>query len=90
MIATPRRHTMRAQVLAALTAAHGPLTGRQLATATGLTYRQTIDALNALYNLGRAARAGRKFTARWAVPTATPPPNPFAPLEALWQPARRK
>lgn len=30
-----------------------------------MTYRQTIDALNALHNTAQIARHGRKFTAKW-------------------------
>jgi hypothetical protein len=30
-----------------------------------MSYKQTIDALNALYNLDQVARQGRKFTCLW-------------------------
>lgn len=63
--------TYRMRVLAAVEASEACLTGQQVAQATGLTYRQTIDALNALNNMAKVARTGRKFTARWCrVPQA--------------------
>ena len=58
--------TYRKLVLAVLNSASGCLTGQDIAVRTGLTYRQTIDALNALHNLQQVQRTGRKFTARWS------------------------
>ena len=54
------------RVLAVVEASPSPLTGRDIAHACGLTYKQAIDALNALYNYGKVQRHGRKFTARWS------------------------
>lgn len=75
---SPRAHkvaTYRATVLVVIEAATEPLTGHRVAELAGLTYRQTVDALNALHNSARIARAGRKFTARW-MPIPTPPTEP--------------
>lgn len=57
--------TFRTRVLVAIEASPCWLTSRQIAEATGLSYKQTIFALNALNNAAKIARAGRKFTARW-------------------------
>jgi DNA-binding IclR family transcriptional regulator len=61
---TPQQ-TYRMRVLAVVQASPSPLTGREIASACGLTYKQAIDALNALHNHGKVNRQGRKFTARW-------------------------
>lgn len=74
--------TYRATVLAVVLAADAQLTGREVAQLAGMPYRRAIDALVALYNSGRVARAGRKYTARWHAPTA--PGNPAAELEAAF------
>jgi len=57
--------TYRMRVLTVIDASSTYLSGQQIAQLTGLTYRQTIDALNALNNMAKVARTGRKFTARW-------------------------
>lgn len=62
---TPQQ-TYRMRVLAVVEASPSPLTGRDIAHACGLTYKQAIDALNALYNYGSVHRQGRKFMARWS------------------------
>ena len=65
---TPRQEatiSYRVRVLAVVEASPCWMTGKQIAEATGLTYKQAIDALNALNNMERIARTGRKFTARW-------------------------
>lgn len=59
------RLTYRARVLAVLNAAHDWMLAIEIANATGLTYLQTIFALNALLNMGSIARDGKKSTARW-------------------------
>ncbi|OZB38532.1 MAG: hypothetical protein B7X50_10825 [Alishewanella sp. 34-51-39] len=61
------------RVLAVVEASPSPLTGRDIANACGLTYKQAIDALNALYNYGRVHRQGRKLTARWSRVQPLPP-----------------
>lgn len=67
--------SMRARVLAVVEAAEGTLSARQIARSSGLTYKQTVDALNALHNHGLVHRTGRKFTARWGkLPAAQPHP----------------
>ena len=58
-------NSYRVRVLAVVEASPCWMTGKQIADATGLTYKQAIDALNALNNMERIARTGRKFTARW-------------------------
>jgi predicted Rossmann fold nucleotide-binding protein DprA/Smf involved in DNA uptake len=73
--------TFRMRVLAVIDAADACFTGQQLAQATGLTYRQTIDALNALNNMGKVARTGRKFTARWCKVPPQPSNTPAMVLE---------
>ena len=62
---SPMRVTFRARVLRAINASHQWMQARDVATATGLTYQQTIFALNALYNAGHIARHGKKATAQW-------------------------
>lgn len=75
--------TLRCRILAVIDASPTHLTGKEIAQATGVSYRQTIDALNALYNAGKIERSGRKFTARWGrVQPAEP--NPLALLEAVF------
>lgn len=59
--------TLRCRVLAVIETADTALTGAAIADRAGLSYRQTVDALNALYNAGKIERIGRKFTARWQV-----------------------
>lgn len=57
--------TLRCRVLAVIQDSDTTLTGAEIAQLSGVSYRQTIFALNALYNGGKIARKGRKFTARW-------------------------
>lgn len=57
--------TYRLRVLAVLDNTPGFHTGQRIAQLAGLTYKQTIDALNALNNAERVARTGHKYTARW-------------------------
>lgn len=71
----PAGNTLRCRVLATMQDADTALTGSAIAQRAGLSYRQTIDALNALYNAGKIERTGRKFTARWQV---VKPPEPSA------------
>jgi transposase len=48
-----------------------------------MSYRQTIDAVNALHNEARIGRHGRKFTARWgSLELVQPDP---ADAAASWQ-----
>lgn len=78
--------TYRMRVLAVIDASEACFTGQQLAQATGLTYRQTIDALNALNNMAKVARTGRKCTARWCrVPAQTLDESPVTMLERAFQ-----
>lgn len=57
--------TYRMRVLAVIESTDQFFTGQQVAQLAGLTHKQTIDALNALNNMEKVARTGRKFTARW-------------------------
>lgn len=57
--------TYRARVLRVVNASPDWLRSTDIAKRTGLTYLQTIFALNALYNAELIARHGRKSTARW-------------------------
>lgn len=78
--------TYRQRVLVVVEQSPVALTGQQIAATTGLTYRQTIDALNALNNTAKVARVGRKFTARWCrVPNKTLDENPAITLERAFQ-----
>lgn len=63
----PKQHerSFRDRVLQVLDESLLPMTGAQVAHFSGLTYKQTIDALDALYDLGKVEREGRKFTAKW-------------------------
>jgi hypothetical protein len=72
--------TYRTRVLAVIASSSHPLTGNEIAVAANLDYKQTIDALNALYNYGRVNRTGRKFMARWR---RVPPPAPVGQLHPL-------
>lgn len=76
--------TYRLLVLRAITSAGVPLSGHDIAGLTGLTYRQTIDALNALNNAERVLRIGRKFTARWRA-VIVPDVNPALLLEQAFK-----
>ena len=58
--------TYRMRVLAVVESSPNALTGRDIAQAACMSYKQTIDALNALYNYGKVQRHGRKFMARWS------------------------
>lgn len=78
---TPQQ-TYRMRVLAVVEASHSPLTGRDIAHACGLTYKQAVDALNALYNYGRVHRQGRKFMARWS--RVLPPESRMHPLDLMF------
>lgn len=77
--------TYRMRVLAVIEASEACYTGQQLAQATGLTYRQTIDALNALNNMAKVARTGRKFTARWCRVPQKLDEHPVFMLERAFQ-----
>lgn len=59
MTDTPQ--TYRQHVLLVVQQSQTFMTGHQIASQTGLTYRQTIDALNALNNISKVASTGRKF-----------------------------
>lgn len=58
--------TYRMRVLAVVESSPNALTGRDIAQAACMSYKQTIDALNALHNYGKVQRHGRKFMARWS------------------------
>lgn len=77
--------TYRMRVLAVIEATDTFHTGQQLATLTGLTYKQTVDALNALNNMAKIARTGRKFTARWGKVPDPLDENPVIALEKAFR-----
>lgn len=58
--------TYRMRVLAVVEASPNARTGQEIAQAARMSYKQTIDALNALYNYGKVQRTGKKFMARWS------------------------
>lgn len=70
--------TYRMRVLAVVESSPHALTGREIALAACMSYKQTIDALNALYNYGKVQRHGRKFMARWS--RVLPPETCMHPL----------
>jgi hypothetical protein len=69
----PTRFTYRSRALRVLNETTTWLSSAEVATQSGLTYRQTIDAINALYNIALVSRQGRKFTARWGSPCLVAP-----------------
>jgi hypothetical protein len=77
--------TYRMRVLEVVTGSDVFLTGQMVAQLTGLSYRQTIDALNALNNNGRICRVGRKFTARWGRIPDQPLTHPIDDLDRAFQ-----
>ena len=78
--------TYRMRVLAVIEANGDTFhTGQQIAEITGLTYRQTIDALNALNNMEKIARTGRKFTARWGKLPQKSNENPALLLQSAFR-----
>lgn len=77
--------TYRMRVLTVIEASNAYFTGQQLAQLTGLTYRQTIDALNALNNMEKVARTGRKFTSRWGKVTQSLDETPVIALEKAFR-----
>lgn len=83
---TSTRVTYRARVLRVLNASHGWMHARDVAQACGLTYHQTIYALNALLNAGHVARLGRKSTSQWGSTTlqSNPTAEALSTLNALF------
>lgn len=55
----------RDRVLEVLESSLFPLTGYEVACLAGLRYKQTIDALDALYDMERVSRLGKKESAKW-------------------------
>ena len=56
---------IRNLVLSVVAMSDGWVTARYISETTGLSYKQTIDALTYLYHTEQVSRTGRKFTARW-------------------------
>lgn len=77
--------TYRDRVLVVIEASDQFLTAQQIAQACQLSYRQTIDALNALNNTAKVQRIGRKFTARWGRITAPADENPALLLQQAFR-----
>lgn len=77
------RASLRSRALDAVNASPTWQSAQQVAKTTGMTYRQTIDALNALHNEARVARQGRKFTARWGSLALIQPDPAIAAAHAL-------
>lgn len=65
--------SIRRKVFAVVDASPTSLRARDVARLAGLAYKQTIDALNSLYDMGKIERLGHKSTSRWVKKTATPP-----------------
>lgn len=68
-----QRRQFRVTIEQAVKTATRPLSGKEIAQATGMPYKPVIDALQALCNSGRIYRTGKKKTAMWL---ATPAHNP--------------
>ena len=77
------RVSLRLRALTAVNASSTWQSAQQIASATGMTYRQTIDALNALHNEAKVARQGRKFTAKWGSLQLVKPDSAIAAAHAL-------
>lgn len=75
--------TYRSQSLRVITEATTWMSCAEISNRTGLTYRQTIDAINALYNIALVSRQGRKFTARWGSPRLVAPDPAVAAARRL-------
>lgn len=56
---------IRAKVLKVVEATKKQLTGREISIRARLEYKQTIDALDALFNTGRVQRYGKKMLTKW-------------------------
>lgn len=56
---------LREKVIKVVEATNKLLTGREIAVRARLEYKQTIDALDALYNTGRVQRYGKKMLTKW-------------------------
>jgi hypothetical protein len=69
----PKTGTYRAKVLEIIEDRQRLLTAVDIAFMADLTYKQSIDALQALHNAGLILREGRKFTAQWGSLTLTQP-----------------
>ena len=65
------KKALRDRVYKILVASRVPLRGREISERAGLQYKQTIDALNALYNYGRVKRHGKKLLSKWSAATAS-------------------
>ena len=61
----PKLVSNRERVRAVVHASRTPMRAKLIAVRAGLTYRQTLEALMALYDVGKVFRRGRKFTAMW-------------------------
>lgn len=82
-----RKATIRPAILACLRESARYLSAAEIARRTGIPYKSTIDALNALHGRAQVDRIGGKFTARWG--TKTFPPTTVATenwelLAATW------
>ncbi len=81
-----KTQSYRATVLAAVNTSTEWRTGREIAELAKLSYKQTIDALNALYNTGQVSRRGRTCTALWGMrDLAQPVDTNIATLENLFR-----
>ena len=79
-------NTHRLRVLTVIQSTEGWITGLEVAQLAGLTHKQTIDALNALNNMEKIARIGRKFTAKWGrLVTPDPDQDPLRALELAFR-----
>jgi hypothetical protein len=79
----PPRVTYRSRALRVINETARWLSSAEVASQSGLTYRQTIDAINALHNIDLVSRQGRKFTAQWGSPRLVTPDPAVAAARRL-------
>ncbi len=73
------------RVLIALDDIDEPIKARDLASRVGLTYMQTVFALNALNNNELVTRIGSKSTSMWVKRRYLVPGNPIIALEIAFK-----
>lgn len=75
--------TIRARIMNVLEQASRPMTGIEIARAASLTYKPTIDALQALMAYEKVIRVGSKFGSRW-MSASKQTPDPTAALASAF------
>lgn len=83
-----RARTHRERILEVLAESNDFLVGQEVARRAGLAYKPALDALTYLYNDGKIARVGRKFTARWGRMALVQRDTGYTNLEAFFRGVR--